>query len=202
MIRSMLRVLGFSLLAGWLLSGCASGGYLLDNVVQSFSGFPAAPAQLTYRFDRLPSQQVAAQTQLEGMADPALHEAGFRRDDANPRYTVQVSAGIQRILSPWSNRWRWGAWDGHLRHRFGFGGFGYGYGGGLAGWHEPFWYHRNVSVIVRELPGNKVVYESHASNDGPWVEDLAVLSAMFKAALQGFPTPPPGPRRVDVRVGG
>jgi hypothetical protein len=28
-----------------------------------------------------------------------------------------------------------------------------------------------------------------------------VLAAMFQAALQGFPTAPAGPRRVDVQVG-
>jgi hypothetical protein len=28
-----------------------------------------------------------------------------------------------------------------------------------------------------------------------------VLPAMFDAAMQGFPTPPAGPRRVDIQVG-
>jgi hypothetical protein len=28
-----------------------------------------------------------------------------------------------------------------------------------------------------------------------------VLPVMFEAAMQGFPNPPPGPRRVDIRVG-
>lgn len=194
MKASVLRLLGWALLAGGLLLGC-TGGYLLDNTVQSFSSATALPAVPTYRFDRLPSQQAPAQAQLEAMADPALHQAGLRRDDANARYTVQVSGAIHRILSPWADRWRGGAWGGRLRHGFGFGG-------GLAGWDEPYWYRRDVSVIVRELPTHRVVYESHASNDGPWVDDLAVFSAMFKAALQGFPTAPPGPRRVDIQVGG
>jgi hypothetical protein len=45
------------------------------------------------------------------------------------------------------------------------------------------------------------VFESRAINDGPWMENAAVFPAMFEAALQGFPTPPPGPRRVDIQVG-
>ena len=94
-------------LPGWvfalafLLSGCATG-YLLDNSVQSFSSLTALPAQPGYRFDRLPSQQAPAQAQLEAMADAALHKAGLRRDDASPHYTVQVSARLERVLSPWS----------------------------------------------------------------------------------------------------
>jgi hypothetical protein len=39
-------------------------------------------------------------------------------------------------------------------------------------------------------------------NNGPWVEDQRVFSAMFQAALYGFPNPPPGPRRVNIPVGG
>ena len=200
--RSVLRLLGWAMLAAFVLSGCAAG-YLLDNTVESFSGLTSLPAQPTYRFDRLPSQQVPAQDQLEAMADPALHQAGLRRDDANPRYTVQVSGGIRRMLSPWSDRWRGGAWGLHMGHRYGYG-YGYGFGlgfGGLAGWDEPYWYRRNVAVIVRELPSNRVVFESHAVNDGPWVEDQVVFPAMFRAALQGFPNPPAGPRRVDIQIG-
>jgi len=45
------------------------------------------------------------------------------------------------------------------------------------------------------------VYETHASNDGPWLDNRTVLPAMFEAAMQGFPNPPPGPRRVDIQVG-
>ena len=193
MNRSHLRLLGFVLTAAWLLSGCANG-YLLDNDVQAFSSLTAPPAQPTYRFERLPSQQVPAQAQLEGMTAPALQQAGLRRDDANPQYSVQVSAAIHRILSPWSDRWRYGAWGGPLRHHFGFGAE-------LSGLDEPYWYRREVSVILRELPSNRVVFETHGVNDGPWVDDQAVFAAMFRAAMQGFPAPPPGLRRVNIQVG-
>jgi hypothetical protein len=193
MNRSHLRLLSLVLIAGWLLSGCANG-YLLDNDVQAFSSLPALPAQPSYRFERLPSQQGPAQAQLEGMADPALQQAGLRRDDANPRYSVQVSGDIRRILSPWSSNWRYGAWGGPLRHHFGVGGTG------LSG-SDPYWYRREVTVILRELPSNKVVFETRGLNDGPWVDDQAVFSAMFRAAMQGFPAPPPGPRLVNIQVG-
>ena len=127
-----------------LLAGCASS-YLLDNQVQSFSQLPGPPAQPTYRFERLPSQQVPEQAALESMADAALHKAGLRRDDANPRFSVQVSARSQPTLSLWASPVDgWGAF-GLRRHRFGFG-----VGSGLSGMESP-WYHRKVAVIVREL---------------------------------------------------
>jgi hypothetical protein len=192
MIRSVLRLLGLTFMAGALLSGCAST-YMLDNDVQAFSSLTAVPAQPGYRFERLPSQQVPVQAQLEALADPALHEAGLRRDDANPRYTVQITGAAQRILSPWSNRWSYGAWAGRSRHHF---------RPSLSGLDEPYWYRREVSIIVRESASNRVVFETRAANDGPWVNDDAVFGAMFKAALQGFPAPPPGLRRVDVQVSG
>lgn len=182
-----------------LLSGCAST-YLLDNQVQSFSQLAAVPAQPTYRFERsLSQQQDPNQLALEALADPALHKAGLRRDDAAPRYSIQVGARTERTLSPYADPWGWG-WGG---------GWGVGYGGrhfgvGLGGpWPstETWWVHREVSVIVRELASNRVVYETHATNDGPWLDHQAVLPAMFEAAMQGFPTPPPGPRRVDIQMG-
>ena len=183
-----------------VLSGCAST-YTLDNQVQSFSQLSALPEQASYRFERSLSQQAdPAQQALENLADPALFRAGFRRDDATPRYSVQVSASTVRSLSPYGDPWGPWGWGGgwgvgfHHRH------FGAGFGGPWPG-DDPYWFHREVSVVVRELSGNKVVYETHAVNDGPWLDNRAVLPAMFDAAMQGFPTPPAGPRRVDIQVG-
>ena len=195
MKRSLPRLLGLCV-AALLLAGCAST-FLVDNNVQSFSSLTALPAQPTYRFDRLPSQQEPGQAQLEAMADAALHRAGLRRDDANPRYAVQVSGRLQPTLSPWADPWRWGGGWGIGYHRR---GLGLGFGGPWGGLESP-WYHREVAVVVRELPSNRVVFESHASHDGPWLDNSTVFPAMFQAALQGFPNPPPGPRRVDVQVG-
>jgi len=199
MKHSKVRLLGWLAFAALLLSGCA-GGYLLDNNVQSFSSLTALPAQPTYRFERLPSQQSPAEDQLEAMADPALHGVGLRRDDAKPRYTVQLSARLQRILSPWASpwdSWGWGGWGwgGGFRHHHTFARFG------AFGSMEPPWEHREVSVIVRELGSNRVVFESHAINEGPWLDNSSVFPAMFQAALQGFPNPPAGPRRVNIQLG-
>jgi hypothetical protein len=202
-MQRIVRLAGAAILVfitGALLSGCATG-FLLDNQVQSFSHLQTLPANPTYRFDRLPSQQAdAAQVQLEAFADQALFNAGFRRDDASPRYTVQVTARVQQMLSPYADPWDrwgwgWGGWGGWWGRR---GGVGIGLG---SRWPESPWYHREVNVIVREIASNRVVYETRAVNDGPWLDNTAVLPAMFQAALQGFPNPPPGPRRVDIHVG-
>src|SRR4051812_10847298 len=84
--------------AALLLSGCAST-YLLDNQVQSFSQLQAVPAQPTFRYERSLSQQADPYQQgLEALADPALFRAGFRRDDASPRFSVQVGARTQATL--------------------------------------------------------------------------------------------------------
>jgi hypothetical protein len=197
MKRSFLRLAGVLIAAAWLLAGCAST-YTLDNTVQSFSSLPALPAQASYRFDRLPSQQAPGQAQLEAWADPALHAAGLRRDDANPHYTVQVTGRLEATLSPWADPWRgWGGWGFGFHHH----GFGLGMGGPWGPMADSPWYHREVAVIVRELPGGRVVFESHATNDGPWLDNAAVFPAMFSAAMQGFPNAPTGPRQVNVTIG-
>jgi|SRR5438105_1551430 len=193
----------FARLKGWLavaalvwLAGCAST-YTLDSTVQSFSHVATLPQPATYRFERLLSQQDLAQPQLEAFADPALNAAGLRRDDASPRYSVQIGARVAQTLSPWADPWGPG-W-----------GLGGGWGGRRGGWgfglhsrygYEPPWYHREVDVVVRELGSNRVVYESRAISDGPYFDSKKVFPAMFTAALQGFPNPPAGPRRVDVQI--
>jgi hypothetical protein len=188
-----------------LLSACAST-YLLDNQVQSFSQLSGMPAQPSYRFERSLSQQVdPAQQALEALADPALFKAGFRRDDAAPRYSVQVDARTERRLSPYADPywgpWGWGGgWGGGWGVGFGGRHFGLGFSGPWPG-AESYWFHREVSVTVRELASNRIVYETHAINDGPWFDNRSVLPAMFEAAMQGFPNPPQGPRRVDIQMG-
>ena len=197
MKRSWLRSLSLAVVAAAVLSGCATG-YRLDNQVQSFSGLPALPASPTYRFERLPSQQAdPLQAQLEALADPALFKAGLRRDDASPRYSVQVAGRVQRTLSPWSDPY-WGSPWGH-----GFHGF-HGHHGAFMRMPqpEPSWHRREVGVVVREVSSGKVVFESRATNDGPMLDPNLALGAMFEAALQGFPNTPAGPRRVDVQLGG
>lgn len=179
-----------------VLGGCA-GVFVLDNQVQSFSQLPALPAQPTFRFERTLSQQADPYQQgLETLADPALFQAGLRRDDAAPRFSVQVNARVVQTLSPYADPWNGGWWGVGLRGRR----FGMGLGGPWDGWESP-WFHREVSVILRDLSDNRVVFETHAVNDGPWLDNRAVLPAMFQAAMQGFPAPPAGPRRIDIQIG-
>ena len=186
------------------LSGCATS-WVVDSDVKSFSSIDTVPPGATYRFERLPSQQANAERQasLEAMAGAALEQVGLRRDDANPRYTAQVSARVNATLSPWADPW---LWDGPFG--YGYGYYGYGrrwYGGGWYG--APLippaanpWYEREVSVVLRELGSNRVVYETRARNDGPYTSSAAVLPVMFQAALQGFPKPPEGERRVNIEL--
>ena len=196
MLSKLSRQVALLVLAAAALTGCATS-YVLDNNVQSFSSLGALPAQPTYRFDRLPSQQAFQfQTQVEAMADPALFKAGLRRDDAIPQLGVQVTARVQRALSPWADPWDgWGGMHGWGRWHGSFGA-----GGPFPRMEQP-WYHREVGVIVRELPTNRVVYETHAVNDGPWSDNASVFPAMFDAAMQGFPNAPAGARQVNVKVG-
>jgi hypothetical protein len=186
------------------LCGCATG-YLLDNSVQTFAGAAAMPANPSYRFERLPSQQASpAQSQLEAMADPALFKAGFRRDDRSAQYSVLLSARVRRVMSPWADPWD--GWGGGWGSPWGGGvsfmgpGVGFGFGGPFPRMDQP-WFQREVGVVVRELAGNRVVYETRATSDGPWGDSTSVLPAMFEAALQGFPNAPAGVRRVDIQVG-
>jgi hypothetical protein len=201
-MKSALRSIALMGIAAVLLAGCATT-YRLDNTVQAFSGLPALPANPTYRFERLPSQVgQPGQDQLEALADPALFNVGMRRDDASPKYSVLVTARVTRVISPWPDPWGypygWG-----MGHR-GWGprwGYGAAFGGPFPYNDQP-WFIREVGVLVRDLGSNKVVFESHANSDGPWLDSSPALAAMFQAALQGFPNPPPGPRRVDLVVGG
>jgi hypothetical protein len=185
----------FALAALLFLAGCAST-YVLDNTVQSFIQMPALPAPATYRFERLPSLLGPAQAKLEAMADGALNAAGLRRDDAAPRYSVQIGARTAETLSPWADPWDHFGW--------GYGGWGWRrhYGLGFGMHYESPWYHREVNVLVRDLATNKVVFESRAISDGPYFDASKVFPAMFQAAMQGFPNPPQGPRVVNIPIAG
>jgi len=45
-----------------------------------------------------------------------------------------------------------------------------------------------------------VVFETRATHDGPWADSAQILPAMLQAALQGFPAPPAGMRRVNMEI--
>lgn len=189
------------------LSGCATR-WVVDSDVKSFSSLAAVPPGATYRFERLPSQQADAERQqsLEAMAAAALEKVGLRRDEARPTYSAQISARVTLGLSPWADPWYFdGPWGGY---GYGYPGYArrwHGYGGGWYGgplFTPPAnpWYEREVGIVLREIGSNRVVYETRARNDGPYNASSAILPVMFDAALQGFPNPPQGERRVNIEL--
>ena len=171
----------------------------MDSQVNSFAPKPIPPGA-SYRFERLPSQQAQepAQAQLEAMAEQALAKVGLKRNDNMPGYSVQVTVRQRMesnsIDSPrfgWSLGWMVGGGQVMLgnRHSALFPGLG----------AQPnHW--REVTLVLRELATQAVVFESRASHDGPWSDSQAVVPAMLDAALQGFPNPPSGTRQVGVEI--
>lgn len=197
--------LGLVLVVAASLAGCATT-WVVDSEVSTFSRSGGVATGAGYRFERLPSQQGAEprQSQLEAMADIALQRAGLRRDDVKPAYSAQISARVTVLAAPWGDPLFSPGWGQGYR-----AGFGAGYGGGWGRWGDPFhgpvfppnpWYQREVNLVLRELPSGQVVYETSARNDGPSASSGAVLPILFDAALEGFPNPPAGPRRVRIAI--
>jgi hypothetical protein len=183
-------------LAAIALTGCASTR-LIDTQVNSFAPQPIAPGA-SYQFERLPSQAAnpASQDKLEALAQDALLKVGLsQKDGAGLR--VQVSAVQRQETTSTDGGMHLGVGLGWM---FGNGSIGIGHGGALfPGLDSQTSYWRQVSLVVRDATG-AVVFESHASNDGVWSDSDAVLAAMLDAALDGFPTPPTGLRRVNIEI--
>jgi hypothetical protein len=183
-------------------------------------------AKATYRFERLPSQQADTQRrdQQETMAQAALDKLGLQRVGDAPgspaaRYSVQMTLSMQR-----TDGLEWDGWGLPLAGPYGapYGtpwlgsafisigvGSRYRHGGAYAdgiffpsgyGYYPQPYFVREVSLVLRDVAKNQVVYETRARHEGRWADSAAVLPAMLDAALQGFPTPPPGTRRVTVEI--
>jgi hypothetical protein len=192
------------------LTGCA-GVRLIDSDVSTFSKLAAVPAGSTYRFERLPSQQTnpQRQDQLEAIAQAALAKVGLQRVGDAPgspaaRFTVQMGINMVSVGYP-----AWDAFGPRFGGYVGIGGpilggrvHGYGHFGYPLMYMPPTpTYVREVSLVLRDTSAsNPVVFETHARHEGPWADSLAVLPAMFDAALQGFPAPPASPRQVNVEI--
>ena len=202
----MLRI--FFLMAALLLSTGCSSLRVIDSDVTTFALWPAAApvSGAGYRFERLPSQQLLParnlgmelpQDQLEALAREALNKVGLVNNPADAAFDVQVSATARKIQRQAS------------QGRF-MGGPSVAVGGGTAGGfvgfslplmvYEPPLYLREVSLVVRDARSHAVIYETRATHDGIWADARAVLPAMLAAALQGFPVPPAGTRRVNIEI--
>ena len=191
MKRSLIKLFSLALL-GLVLTGCASVR-LVDNQVTTFSSWPAMPPgpNTPYRFERLPSQQAdPGQAELEALTRTALSRVGLADAPATARYSVQVTFSTEVV-----ERFVDDPFYPYGRPGWMFGGpFGYGF---------PMTervYKRNLNLLVRDLASNQVTFESRAVHDGPWRDSFAIVPAMLEAAVQGFPQPPNGTRRVNVEI--
>lgn len=202
-------VLGAWVVASALLGGCAHV-IRLDNDVRSYATWPADQAPRPgdrFRFERLPSQREGSaaqeQSQLEQWTEAALVKVGLvpAAPAAQPRWTVQVQArGVQLPHAPWENpRDRWPGWGLGGRERVVNSKGQVVVGPVFMNLPMPY-YQRELTLVVRDGGNGQVVYETQAAHDGPWPHSPALWSALLDAALEGFPTPPQGLRRVVLEV--
>lgn len=194
------RWLGIAALtATALLTGCTTVREV-NSSVRSFSSLNAVPTPATYRLETLPSQQGQMNfPAIEAQAQHALAHVGLMRDDSRANLVVQISATARhgRDYASWpyyDPYWgpRWGMGMG-----MGFGrGMGFGFGGNMMMNSPPLEYYRAVSIVMRDIKTQQIVYETSAQRQDVWTDDAAMFGILFDAALTGFPKPPQGQRNV------
>lgn len=179
-----------------VLAGCSTVREV-NSSVQSYSALTAIPAPPTYRLETLPSQQGQLSfAAIEAQAQQALARVGLTRDDSRASLVVQISAVARYArdyaswpyYDPWGPRWGWGLSYGR--------GWGWGFGGSMMFDGPPLEYYRAVSVVMRDLKTQQIVYETSAHRQDVWTDDPAIFGILFDAALTGFPKPPQGARNV------
>ena len=184
------------------LAGCA-GVRTIDSDVQSYSTLQQVPAPPTYRLQLLPSQ-VALGPQFDTVvqqAEASLAGVGLRRDDRQGSVIAQIDVQARYIPDSW-------LLPGSPYNPYGGLGWGPGWGwgwgwrGGIA-WRDtgPSLHYRAVQLTLRDVQTQQVVYETSARYEDVWVDDLVIYRILFDSALNGFPKPPQGPRRVSTTVG-
>lgn len=185
-----------ALTATAVLAGCSTVREV-NSTVQSYSALGAIPAPPTYRLETLPSQQGQMSfAAIEAQAQQALARVGLTRDDARASLVVQISAVARYArdyaswpyYDPWGPRWGWGLSYGR--------GWGRGFGGSMMFDGPPLEYYRAVSLVMRDLKTQQIVYETSAHRQDVWTDDPAIFGILFDAALTGFPKPPQGARSV------
>jgi hypothetical protein len=191
----------FSLALLVLLTGCAGMRVIDSQVIAVANPVPGTVLQgAKYRFERLPSQAANPEAGLaEQQAEQALTAVGMVRDDAVAQFSVLVGLlGHSYLADPWGAPYA----QPHasiMLSRGAWGGSGLGMGMGMR-FPPPTHYHREVSLILRDLKSGQVVYETRASHQGPWGDSTTVFGILFKAALAHFPNPPVGPQRVNIEI--
>lgn len=196
--KTSLRWIGLAALtATALLAGCSTVREV-NSTVQSFSALNTIPVPATYRLETLPSQQGQVNfAAVEAQAQHALARVGLTRDDSHASLVVQISA-MARYARDWAS---WPYYDPYWGPRWGWGmsygrGFGWGFGGGMMFNEPPLEYYRAVSIVMRDIKTQQIVYETSAQRQDVWTDDPAIFGILFDAALTGFPKPPPGQRNV------
>lgn len=186
-----------ALTATALLTGCASVREV-NSTVQSYSTLETLPTPPAYKLELLPSQKDEIHfAAIEAQAQQALARVGLVRDDSQARLVVQISA-VARYARDYAS---WPYYNSPWGPRFGFGmgfgrGVGWGFGGSAMFDGPPLEYYRAVSVVMRDIKTQQIVYETSAQRQDVWTSDPAIFGVLFDAALTGFPKPPSGTRTV------
>lgn len=180
-----------------LLAGCASW-VALSSQVSTFGTWPEGRAPGTFAFDRLPSQAERGQAhaRLEAAAAAALEQAGFTAAAPGLAADVKVEVHAQLLhadLPPWPHQ----GWAG-LGWGLGPAGPGSGWSVGLGLQGGVSRYEREVAVLIRDPGSGQVLYEARAHSEGATPGDAAILAAMFRAAMSGFPATSAAPKRVTI----
>lgn len=187
------------------LAGCAGWNDVTSDAI-SYGVWPDGRVPGTYVFERSPSQQAqpGLQDSLEQSAAPALAAAGFRlaatRGDAD--VVVQIGARITRqdYYGPWNDPLWWRGygygpyWGGPWAGAYGrYGPYGWN-----SMWTNRTEYEREVALMLRDRATGQPLYEARARSDSYTSGSTAVLSAMYNAALAGFPHASNTSKRVTV----
>ena len=186
-----------ALTATALLTGCASVREV-NSTVQSYSTLETLPTPPAYKLELLPSQKDEIHFgAIEAQAQQALARVGLVRDDSQARLVVQISA-VARYARDYAS---WPYYSSPWGPRFGFGmgfgrGVGWGFGGSAMFDGPPLEYYRAVSVVMRDIKTQQIVYETSPQRQDVWTSDPAIFGVLFDAALTGFPKPPSGTRTV------
>ena len=180
-------------LATVVLAGCATSRNV-DSEVRSFSAPVPIAAGATYRFERLPSQELKALEPLESAAQKVLASKGLVRADNKADYLVQVRLEAQPLLPDVMTRWASSPFsdrvvmapDGSLWHQV------------RRPLVDPTWYRHSLQIVVRDLVNGNVAYETRAVHESPWSDTPNLIAPLMEAALSDFPQSRAQPKTITV----